>query len=208
MRVAIWLGFWMSLNVQAAMIEGIGTPKVTIEGVPVFSEARVPSAPGKTLKLTGAGVRKKKIVLVKVDVYVAAHYLDPAVTWDAKNPMDAISKANVKVMELSFLRDVDSKKIREAFLSSLSTNKVDVESVAVKEVFGKLTFDIKDKQKLVLVGQGTGANESLSFETPTGRHTVKGPSVASNFWRIWFGIPDDGGLEDLKEKLVGQKDGE
>lgn len=207
-RLVLWVGLGLGMGALAAVIEGVGLPKTVIEGVPIYSQARISSsAQAPLLNLTGAGIRKKKVLFLKVDVYVAAHYLDASVTLQPESPMESVTKAKAKVMELTFLRDVDSKKIRDAFMGSLTKNEVDLESAAVKEVLAKLTFDMKEKQKLVLVGQGTGSQESLTFEAPTGTMTVKGPSIASNFWRIWFGTPDDGGLEDLKELLVGKISG-
>ncbi len=195
---SLWAGFsW------AGILETTGKVVTTIDEVPVKEQAKS-SLFSMPLLLTGSGKRVKKIVFVKLNVYVAAHYLDPTVKLTATDPMAGIRSAKAKAIQLTFLRDVDSGKIRNSFTDALKKNSVDMESPVMKLAMSKLTFDMKEKQTLTLVGVQKDANtEVLHFESPSGTFSVEGPGVASQFWQIWFGEPEDGGLEKLKTALIG-----
>lgn len=168
--------------------------------------AAAPALP--KLRLTGEGVRKKKIVLVKVDVYRAASYLDAAVKMDPQKPMESIRRAKAKALHLTFLRDLGAAKIRSSFRDALKRNQVDPESPVMRKALATLDFDVKEGQTLSLVGyKKDEKTDVLVFETPKGPVSLEGPDAASQFWLIWFGEPEDSGLENLKKDLVGFGEG-
>lgn len=187
--------------------QGVPTQKFA-EKVTVHPEAQVvwegaPKLP--KLKLTGAGIRKKKIAFVSLDVYVASSYLDEAISLNANDPMLAIRQTKVKAIQLTFLRDLSSDKIRSSFTAALKKNEVDLEAAPIKKAISLLDFDVKEGEVLTLLGYVKNpGTEVLVFETPKGPRVIEGPEVASLFWLIWFGVPEDSGLETLKEQLVGK----
>jgi len=195
---------WLVVSpIFAALLEPGGNVVTTIEEVPVKAQAKTSFYPTPLL-LTGAGKRVKKIVLLKIDVYVAAHYLDSGTKLTEADPMVGVKAAKAKAIQLTFLRDVDSGKIRDSFSEALRKNNVDMESPVMKSVMARLTFDMKEKQTLTLVGiKQPDGSEVLHFEAPTGPFKVEGPSIATEFWKMWFGEPEDGGLEKLKSALIG-----
>jgi hypothetical protein len=201
MKTLLLLAMGWAVAANGALLKGTGEVAKTIEQVPVYAKADLAAAGGlkaSGLKLTGAGVRVKKVLFVKADVYVAASYAEAGAT-----PMAAKTKA----ITMTFLRDVDAGKIRDSFTGALKKNHVDLESPVIKQAFGKMTFDMKEKQTLTLAGfRKESKGEILVFESPQGTFQVEGETVVSDFWKIWFGEPDDGGLEDLKAKLLGKND--
>jgi hypothetical protein len=181
----------------------------TVAGVAVPGKVSVKVPGQKTFQelfLTGAGVRTKKVVLVKVDVYVGANYLDNGKGISAENPMAAIAGSKLKVMLMTFLRDIDNEKIRDSFSDALKGNGIDIEKVPYKNFLGSMRFDIKEKDRWAFIGMpdAKGAQRVI-LETPRGQIEGSGAEFADDIWKMWFQKPMDGGLEDLKEKLLGQK---
>jgi hypothetical protein len=184
--------FWAFGFCQAALaghFKTSGAQVSVLSDVPVFKEAKWK---GKKLLLTGAGTRVKKVVLVKAKVYVAAHYTDEA---------KPVVESSTRAMHLTFLRDVDAEKIRSSFTDSLKENGVDPENSAVKHILSALTFSMKDKGTLTLIGETGPGREILTLEGPTTTR-AESKDVVTSFWKIWFGKPADGGLEDLQEELL------
>jgi len=198
------LGLLMTGSALAALIEPAGNEVTKVEEVSIREQVKSGLFP-TALKLTGAGKRVKKIVLIKVDVYAAAHYIDPVAKLSAADPLTGIREAKAKALHLTFLRDVDAEKIRNSFSDALKENKVDLESPMMKLAFSKLTFDMKKGQSVSLLGlKKEGDREVLHFESPAGSFQIEGPGAASEFWKIWFGEPEDSGLEKLKAALLSR----
>jgi hypothetical protein len=197
---------------SAAVLEGVGAPARTFDEsgvkVPVYAEVtpKLPGLPVGKLYLTGAGLREKKIALFHVNVYIAASYIDHAGGLPAGAPMDGIQKSKVNALQLTFLRNLSAEQVRGAFVESLKKNGSDVTSPAIQGILSKLDSEMPKGSTLTLFGIEHAARQTLSIETPTGAVvTGDGPNLATQFWRIWFGEPADGGLEDLKAMLVGGK---
>jgi len=196
------IAFLISGSALAALLEPLGNEVTKVEEVSVKEQIKSSLFP-TALKLTGAGKRVKKIVLIKVDVYAAAHYIDPSAKLTASDPLTGLRQAKAKALQLTFLRDVNAEKIRDSFSDALKENKVDLESPMMKLAFSKLTFDVKKGQTVSLLGlKKEGDTEVLHFESPAESFRIEGPGAATEFWKIWFGEPEDSGLEKLKAALL------
>jgi hypothetical protein len=197
----------------ASLIEGVGIPSQTFDEsgvkVPVFAEvtpkaADLPPTVAK-LYLTGAGLREKKVTLFHVNVYIAASYIDNASALSPAAPMDGLQKSKVNALQLTFLRNLSAEQVRGAFLESLKKNGADTTNPAIQEVLQKIDMELPKGSTMTLLGVSGIGKETLWLETTKGLIHVEGPGLATQFWRIWFGEPADGGLEDLKKKLLGGK---
>jgi hypothetical protein len=206
--VVLFVAALFSFNAPAALLEGVGTPAQTLEGVKIYPEAKVKIGPRTVdLKLTGAGLRKKKVVIINAKVYVAASYIDSPKGLDPKDPMKGIVASKVKALQLTLMRDLSAEKIRDSFRDSLASNQVDVKNPAIERTFAKITFDVKEGSTITLVGyeKAGGGSQVVTWELPGLTITDEAPGLADMFWKIWFGNPADGGLEKLKAELSGQK---
>ena len=70
----------------------------------------------ENLILNGLGIRKATVF--KVKVYVAGLYLES----QSANPVEIINSAQNKKIVMKFLRDVSSKKIRNAYVKGFESN--------------------------------------------------------------------------------------
>jgi len=201
------LFLFLASSAFAELLQFGPTTAEPIAGVAVPSTIVVNAKDRKAeVFLTGAGIRTKKVVLLKVDVYVGANYLDRDKKISVENPMSTIAASKFKVMTLTFLRDIDNAKIRESFIDALKENGVDVEKQPYKKFLDGVRFDIKEKDRWTFVGMpGMDISQTVVLETPKGRLEGSGPGFADNFWKMWFAKTIDGGVEELKEKLVGSK---
>lgn len=164
---------------------------VTASGVeiPIFSSALY--APNTKLVLTGQGVREKSILIASVNVYHAASYLDQR----------SLEKSKVRLLSLTFLRDLASEKIRSSFSDALRENGIALDTPEMQSLFQLMTFDVKKGSKVNFIGLRGEKSETILFELPDKTLKAEGPSIVQDFWKIWFGKPADSGLKDLKEQL-------
>ena len=158
---------------------------------------------GQNLSLTGYGVRKKKVVFVKVSVYVASHYVSNPAGWAAKDPANSLKKQPRRVLKLDFMRDVAGDKIKGAFAESLKENGLDPARKDLATILNGLAVDVKEKEQITLSGVVDTAKgeQALTARGPKGTIEVKSPTIVDDMWSIWFGKPVDGGLEELKAEL-------
>jgi hypothetical protein len=149
---------------------------------------------GQALTLNGMALRKKAIF----KVYVAGLYL-PAKSADA----EAILAADApRLLVMHFVRDVDARKICEAWNESLAANTPDA-SAKLKQHFATLCSwmeDVADGEQFsfgYLPGQGTTV-EVRGRE----KGTIAGKEFADALFKSWIG-PKPGPGEDFKRDLLG-----
>jgi len=210
----IWvvLPWLVSSHVYGAILSFKGQPVQWVEAsdqkIPVYSEvsldvASTPRPPVLKLYLTGAGVRVKKVVLLRVKAYVATSYVENPSLVRRETPLEGLGKNRVKAIQLTFVRNVDAGKIRSSFKDSLEANGVDISNPVIQKVFNQLTFDMPEKSTMTLVGfQKDPKTDILVFEVPNGTFVTEGEHLVSTFWKIWFGEPADGGIAELKQELL------
>ena len=195
---------------QAALVEFTGAPVRTLEvsghKVPIYSEAVVrvgKSASPRKLKLTGAGVREKKILVVSANVYVLTSYTDSDPKVFAKNPSTTIQEGQTELLQMTLVRDLSADKIKDSFTDALEENQVPVDSKPIKALFSQLVGDQKEGNVISIVSvKGEKGEETLTFDASGKPFSVSGPRLGADVWKIWFGKPADSGLEDLQKELT------
>jgi hypothetical protein len=147
---------------------------------------------GKTLKLNGAGMRKKFVI----KVYVGALYLETPST-DANA---IVSSEQVKYVRMHFVRDVGRDKILEAFKEGFEKNSKDKAAAlsAQLDQIAPSISDLKDGTDLVVTyvpGKGSALSQAGGKEL-----LVPGKDFGDALFRNWLGAhPAD---DDLKEAML------
>jgi hypothetical protein len=141
---------------------------------------------------TGEGIRKKTVVIVKVDVYSIAHYTRKLPSIKSKWAMSELDAD--KRFNWTMLRDVTKEQISKALEDAYALNGYkDVTRIkAFMSAFSgelkkgsavSITYDsAKAKTTVVVAGGGTATVDGLAF--------MKGT------WSIWFGNIDQPKLGD------------
>jgi len=146
--------------------------------------------------LNGVALRKKAIF----KVYVAGLYLS-AKSSDADAILDADSPRR---LVMQFLRDVDKKKMCDAWDEALEKNTMNP-SDQLKADFVTLCGymeDIKKEQQFVFTYvPGTGTTVDVAGAT---KGTIKGKDFADALFKAWIG-PNPGPGEGFKKDLLGIK---
>jgi hypothetical protein len=152
---------------------------------------------GHTLALNGVGTRTA--TFLKVKVYVAALY----VASTTKNAAEILAADAPRRMEMHFLRDVDKKKICEAWDEGLKNNTPKA-SDELKQQFVELCTlmdDIKDKQAFSFAYvPGTGTEISVAGAS---KGTIAGKEFADALLGCWIG-PKPGPGNTFKKDLLGK----
>lgn len=150
---------------------------------------------GKTLKINGAGIRKKFVF----KVYVGALYLETAST----DPAAIVSSDQVKSVHMTFLRSVGKEKIMNAFKEGFEKNSAN-QAAAVTPKLDKIAPvipDLKEGSELVLAYvPGKGTTVSVTGGSSV---TVEGKDFADALFRNYLGKePAD---SDLKNDMLAGK---
>lgn len=153
------------------------------------------SAEGKTLKLNGAGIRKKFII----KVYVGALYLED----NSTSAADIIKSDQVKQVRMTFLRTVEKDKIIGAYKEGFEKNSGG-KMAQLQPGLDKLAAGIADMQKggVMMVTYVPGKGSIIS-QSSGAQVVVEGKEFADALLRNWLGSePADGDLK--KEMLAGK----
>lgn len=203
----------VSHEVKASVLEFTGNPVNTIsaEGVqvPVYRQATltVPGNPEfqkRPMYLTGAGKYVKPVAFIGVNVYIATSYVDNQSGINAADPMGSIKNSKAKVIQMTVLRGLSASQIHAAYEDSLAANDVNLEEPSIAEAMSKVNFGLNKGDVSTLIGI-TNANgmQSTTLEAPAGHgSSTDGPEIADTFWKVWFGVPSDSGMGNLKKALM------
>lgn len=153
------------------------------------------SVGGKTLKLNGAGLRKKLFI----KVYVGALYLED----NATDPAAIIKADSARAVHMVFLRSVDKAKILGAYKEGFENNSGDkmASLQAGLDKLGSVISDAKEGTEIT-VSYVPGKGTTVAVKGG-GSVTIEGKEFADAMFLIWLGAkPADGGLK--KELLAGK----
>jgi chalcone isomerase-like protein len=179
MVVAV-VGFALAVITLGAEVAGVKMPDtVTVEG--------------KTLKLNGAGLRKK----VVFKVYVAGLYLETP----SKDAAAIVSSDQIKSMRLHILRTLEAGKITEAISEGFEKNSK-AQMGALKERldrFNAMFPNVKEGDEIAMTyvpGKGT-----VVTAKGVEKGVIGGKDFADALFSVWLG--PNPVQEDLKKALLG-----
>lgn len=148
---------------------------------------------GTELVLNGMGLRKKVIF----NVYVASLYLEKT----SSDGNSIAGSAQVKIMDLVFLRAVGGETISEAIENGFKNNARDMK--ALEERLKALKTLIPDLKKGDRVRFVSGKNGDLEMLFNGGKKgEIKGKDFSETLFRVWLG--DKPADENLKKGLLGK----
>lgn len=151
------------------------------------------SVEGKTLKLNGAGLRKK----VVFKVYVGGLYLETP----SKDAANVISSDQIKRMQLSVLRSLSTKQVTEAIEEGFEKNSK-AQMGALKARLDRLGTMIPNVEKgdLILLTYVPGKGLVVSAKGAE-KGVIEGKDFADALFAVWLGANPV--QEDLKTALLG-----
>ena len=203
--------FLVSQSVFASLLTLVpGTSN--IKGVNIATSA-TGTVEGRALNLahTSAGLRIYVTGgVIKTPIYVAQLLVSDyqkyctSVTTDA---LASVTAVPAKALISSFVYPVPQTKLVANFQESFSKNNVDMTVPAVKEFLDQVAAggDVVTGQSFTIIGETlTDGTDVITYETPSG---VLGKSIhapagfVKSVFSIWFGVPADKQLGDLKNDL-------
>lgn len=172
--------FSLSLTISAAMVDGINFPdSVKVEG--------------KELHLNGVGIRKA--TFLKVKVYYGGLYLEQK----AKDPGVFLNTPAPKQIVMHFVRDVDAKKLREAFNEGMEAANINHTNFkAQMEKFNSFVDDVVKNDEFVISFLSDGVLFSSTKRKTNEK--VAGADFSRALLSIWFNNARD---EGLRSGLLG-----
>jgi hypothetical protein len=183
----------------------------SIEGVNISksAEASLDREKATVLSTVGGGLRWKKVLLMKVKVYVAQLMVTSPDRFVKKSSeaLKSLDDSEYVAIRLTFLRTVDAPTVQTSFKDALSVNKVDMSSGAVKTFLDavKQGGDATSGNSLTVLAQKhSDGSETLVYEDCAGKQTtIKGEKgLTQNIMSMWLGRSADDGVVSLKEDLL------
>lgn len=202
------LSLLISFNAFAGILT-VETGSKTIEGVKLFSTATVKSETSEVkLDLVGAGLRTKK-VLVDINVYVVQLLSDNQTKFvrTEAGALDSVAGMNTVAFTLTFLRDVDAKKVMESFEDAFNANEVDQDVKGIKEFLAavKAGGAAEDKKTMtILLQKKSNGTVAITYEGTNGvaKTVIGAPETMKIISSIWLGESADSGLLVAKKSII------
>jgi hypothetical protein len=181
-----------------------------MEGITLSKSATYSSGTGNVeLQMVGAGLRKKKVLVVTAKVYVAQLFLSSPQAFKRTDSeaLASASSSQVAAMQLTFLRDVEAAKVQTSFVDALQANNVNTQQADVRDFLAAVnnSGDAKAGKNLtIVVSKDSAGNETLIYEDTVGKvSTVKGtPGLSQKVLSIWLGRPADKELGEAKAQIL------
>jgi hypothetical protein len=172
--------FFAAATLRAADVGGVKVPDTVV-------------VESKTLRLNGAGVRKKMMF----KVYVAALYVETP----SKDAATLISSSQVKSMRLHMLRNVEGAKVSGAVADGFALNsKAALPKLQARlEQFAKMIPDMKEGEEIDMTWVPDKGTEVAVRGTNAG--TIDGRDFADALFSVWLGPKPV--QDDLKRALTG-----
>jgi len=175
-----FIALFFTLSLSAATLDGINfADKVNVDG--------------KELVLNGIGIRKATIL--KIKVYYGALYLDSK----TKDPAAFLSASSPKQIVMHFVREVEAKKLRDAFNEGMEAANSNYASYKVMmEKFNSLIPDVVKNDQIILNFLADGVTVTSKGKTS---EKIGNGEFSKALLNIWFTNPRD---EQLKNGLLGK----
>ena len=168
-----------SLSISAATLDGISfADKISVAGVDLI--------------LNGIGIRKATFLNIKV--YYGALYLEAK----SKEPNLFLASTSPKQVIMHFVREVDAKKLREAFVEGMEAANTKTESNKSQiEKFNSHVEDVVKGDQFII----TFLNDGVLLNVKGKSHEkIVGADFSKALLSIWFTNPRD---KELKSGLLG-----
>jgi hypothetical protein len=178
--LALALSLPLALPLSAKEVAGVSLPETT-------------TVEGKTLRLNGAGLRKKMVF----KVYVAGLFLETP----SKDASTVISSDQVKSMQLSVLRSLSTAQINEAINEGFEKNSGS-QMAALKARLARLNAMIPNVEKgdQILLTYVPGRGTVVAAKNAE-KGVIEGKDFADALFSVWLG--PNPVQEDLKKSLLG-----
>ncbi|NUM88118.1 MAG: chalcone isomerase family protein [Bdellovibrionales bacterium] len=198
----------LTVAAQGAVLDTIpGTTE--LEGVMISKGGTAKVENPIALTTVGAGIRKKKVAVIRLNVYVAELLVSDGAKYVRTNEgaLSSLDNMQAVAFQMTFLRTVDAEKVQSSFRDGLDEND---EALARRADVAQFLEAVKnggeavEKGTLRIVAERQGEKEIVVYENTKGEAVkiVGAGGFIRALMSIWLGAPADGGLEDLKENLI------
>lgn len=195
-----------ALSTQASLL--VTEPGAAeIEKVKIAKSAQAKVADrAYSLQLVGSALRWKKVAFFKADVYVGQFFVSDPAKFKKAAALDSLSDLKAVAISMSFLRDVEAKKILSAFEEGFKENKISAEDPSVKAFLEivRSAPEAKKNSTLTILGEKMADKEVITFEDSQGKASSISGSAGflKNVFSLWLGKMPDSGLEEFQKALL------
>lgn len=206
LAAAIWSG---AVHADLLTLKAGSSQKENVN----ISTGATASIEGASYELTtvGSGLRKKKVVIVPVKVYVGQLLVSDAARFvkTAQGALPSIENQTTVAFSMTFLRDVPASNIKEAFHGGFDVNNLgsDAEVNAFLALVDQVGAAENNGTLTVAVTKAADGSETLAIENKKASgatlKTMKaGKGMASKIMALWLGNVADDYAGELKAELL------
>jgi hypothetical protein len=203
-----------ALQLSTAKADGVlaltaGTQTCEGRNVPQSAVATFPNTQYQ-LSTVGYGLRSKKVVIANVKVYCAEVLVSQPTQFVHSSANDAalksLSTMDATAIRLDFVRGVDAQTVKSSFADAFNANHIDTSSPSVAAFLNAVAQGGDAAENKALTIAMDAKNGVVLYENSKGVVTqVQGDAnTIAAIESIWFGVPADSGLANLKKLLIGE----
>lgn len=205
----ITASLFFALTSEASILKTEASGK-TVESIQIAKNGYVTMKGDTTnVSLVGAGLRRKKVAILKVKIYVAELLASDASKFvrDNEKALESLNQSQTIAIRLNFVYSVDGATVRQAFADALKSNNINTTEAAIAKTLQVIAQagEFKTGESITFVAQKENSDrETLYFENPRGVVTeINGSKgFSKNFFALWLGKPADEQTAELKNQLV------
>lgn len=174
--------------------------------VQVYPGAQItlPNGEVREVSFSGKGIRQKFLAVAKVNIYAVLHYLDQPSALNVQDPIGSLENTQTRFLMLQMTQNLSASDIRNGFEDALDINGVDIFAPEMQSLLSQINFSVNAGDKIYFVGYRSSEDELEHLYVYTDKKTIleKGATLASDFWKIWFGTPVDKEMAACKKELL------
>ncbi|MCB0366414.1 MAG: hypothetical protein H6624_09305 [Bdellovibrionaceae bacterium] len=199
----------LSISAQGGVLQHQGA-NGKIEGVEISTSAMA-DVNGRQYELTttGAGLRNKKVAILKVKVYVGQFLVSDsgAFVRDLGGALDSVDNMKAVAMRMSFLRSVEVEKLVDAYKLGMEANNLNLSAPDVQGFLQAVQDggDAQGGQDMVVVGEKLAdGTEVVTYQNSEGKTwTINGAAgFVKGIMSLWIGNTIEKETEQLKKNLI------
>lgn len=193
-----------AFSAQGALLQ-YGSVRGQLSKVDLYESA---NWEGATLYHLGAGLRRKKVFVINLKIYVAQMFSSQPehfVRTDS-NALDSLAQMDTVAIRLQFFRTVDAEDLKKAYFKALRANNVSMDSPEIQQLLtaAESAGEASKGKEFVFVGTRQNGAEHIFLQGTNGKifEVVGGEGFIRDIFSMWLGQTTSKHGDALKAGLI------
>lgn len=182
----------------------------TIEDVKIAQEGKVTiENQDIPVSIIGAGLRKKKVAIAQVKVYIAELLSSDASKFvrTESEALASLDQSRTIALRMNFVRGVDAATVQTSFSEGFAANSISVADSSVSAFLSAVRNGgdaVSGKALTVVAQKNADKSETIYYEDSNGKVTsIQGAEgFSKKVLSLWLGKGADAGVDALRQQII------